>query len=64
MKRSHSKRTYRAGKGIPKEILESVDINGKVYPTPEQRKMAKKEHNRRSRNFLKKSLKWELENEP
>lgn len=63
MKRSHSKHTYKPDRGIPKEILETVIINGKPYPTAKQRKMAKKEHNRRSRNFLKKSLKWDLENE-
>lgn len=64
MHRSHSKRTYRAKKNLPKEILKKVSIwTGDVLEaTPEQRKRIKHDHTRRSRRFLKQSQKWE-ENE-
>lgn len=63
MHRSHSKRTYRAKKNLPKEILKKVTVyTGEVLePTPEQRKQVKRDHTRRSRRFLKQSQRWETE---
>lgn len=61
MHRSHSKNTFKADRGIPKEILEPVEINGKKYPTARQRRYAKHEHTRRARNFLKRNLRAEME---